>query len=224
MKVRLLLLFSVFIFACTSNKNSEAFVAEASGRYLFNADEILEVYFKESILFIKWRGNDQLKPLKVNDSTFYLAELNEKLIFNLNKDVIDLAPKKEHEGVIYTFQKLEKGEKIPSEYIEDNDFDNALLAYQKIKAKDSLNRIVDERVLNRLGYRYMRERDFDRALGIFKINNTLYPKSSNTYDSMADAYLRMKDTTNAVIYYKKALSINPENRSSKRQLERITKK
>ena len=224
MKVRLLLLFSLFILACTSNKNSEAFVSEASGRYLFNADEILEVYFKESVLFIKWRGNDQLKPLKVNDSTFYLAELNEKLVFNLSKDVIDLAPKKEHDGVIYTFQKLEKGEKIPSEYIADKEFDKALIAYQKIKAKDSLNRIVNERVLNRLGYRYMRERDFERALGIFKINNTLYPKSSNTYDSMADAYLRMKDTKNAVTYYKKALGINPENRSSKRQLERITKK
>ena len=224
MKVRLLLLFSLFILACTSNKNSEAFVSEASGRYLFNADEILEVYFKESVLFIKWRGNDQLKPLKVNDSTFYLAELNEKLVFNLSKDVIDLAPKKEHDGVIYTFQKLEKGEKIPSEYIADKEFDKALIAYQKIKAKDSLNRIVNERVLNRLGYRYMRERDFERALGIFKINNTLYPKSSNTYYSMADAYLRMKDTTNAVTYYKKALGINPENRSSKRQLERITKK
>ena len=75
MKFRLLLLFSVFFFACTSNKNSEAFVSEASGRYLFNADEILEVYFKESVLFVKWRGNDQLKPLKVNDSTFYLSEL-----------------------------------------------------------------------------------------------------------------------------------------------------
>ena len=224
MKARLLLLFSLFIFACTSNTNSEAFVSEVSGRYLFNADEILEVYFKESVLFIKWRGNDRLKPLKVNDSTFYLAELNEKLVFNLSKDVIDLAPKKEHDGVIYTFQKLEKGEKIPSEYIADKDFDKALIAYQKIKAKDSLNRIVNERVLNRLGYQYLREKDFDRALGIFKINNTLYPKSSNTLDSMADAYLRMKDTTNAVTYYKKALGINPENRSSKRQLERITKK
>ena len=224
MKVRILLILSIFIFACTSNKNSDAFVSEVSGRYLFNADEILEVYFKESVLFVKWRGNDQLKPLKVNDSTFYLSELNEKLIFNLSKDVIELAPKKEHEGVMYTFKKLEKGEKIPSEYIADKDFDNALLAYRKIKAKDSLNRIVNERVLNRLGYQYLRDQDFERALGIFKINNTLYPKSSNTYDSMADAYLRMKDTANAVTYYKKALGINPENRSSRRQLEKLTKK
>ena len=119
---------------------------------------------------------------------------------------------------------MEKGEKIPSEYITNKEFLNALLAYQKIKAKDSLNRIVNERVLNRLGYQYLRDRDFERALGIFKINNTLYPKSSNTYDSMADAYLRMKDTANAVTYYKKALGINPENRSSRRQLEKLTKK
>ena len=224
MKIRFALIVSLFLIACSSNKNSEEFVNEASGRYLFNADEILEVYFQENVLFIKWRGNDQLKPLKINDSTFYLAELNEKLVFNLQQDAIELAPKTEHEGVIYKFEKLEKGEKIPSEYVEDKDFENALLAYQKIKAKDSLSRVVNQSVLNRLGYRYLRERDYERALGIFTINMKLYPKSSNTYDSMADAYLRMKDTTNAISYYKKALSINPENRSSQRQLENITKK
>lgn len=226
MKTKLLLFFSALLmfFSCTSSSNSDQFVAEATGRYLFNANEILEVYFKENVMYMKWRSNDELTPLKVNDSTFYLAELNEKMIFNTSKQVINLAPKKEHEGVIYKFDKLEKGEKIPSEYIAEKDFENALKAYQKIQAKDSLNPIINQRVINRLGRTYLRDRDYETALGIFKINMALYPKSSNTYDSTADAYLRMKDTTQAITYYKKALAINPENRSSQRQLEKITKK
>ncbi|MAD98004.1 MAG: hypothetical protein CMB99_11825 [Flavobacteriaceae bacterium] len=225
MKSKLLLfLGTILLFSCGSSTNSDAFISEASGRYLFNADEILEVYFKEKVLYIKWRANDELKPLKVNDSTFYLAELNEKMIFNTKKEVINLAPKKEHEGVIYKFEKLGEGEKIPSEYIAEGDFTNALLAYQKIQKKDSLNPIIRQWTINRMGYDYMRKREYENALEIFKINNKLYPKSSNTFDSMADAYLRMKDTTKAIEYYKKALAINPENRSSKRQLKKITKK
>jgi len=41
---------------------------------------------------------------------------------------------------------------------------------------------------------------------------------------MSDLYFSKKDTVNAIIYYKKALAINPENRSSKARLNRLTKK
>ena len=51
----------------------------------------------------------------------------------------------------------------------------------------------------------------------------LYPTNSNVYDSLGEAYLLQKDTLNAEINCRKALSINPENRSSKRLLTKITK-
>ena len=58
---------------------------------------------------------------------------------------------------------------------------------------------------------------------MFRINIALYSKSSNFYDSMGDAFLEEKDTINAIEYYKKALAINPENRSSKNRLNKLTK-
>lgn len=210
-------------FGCTSKKNSSDFIKKVTGRYYFNADEVIEVHFTNAKLLLNWR-NQNLNPLKLNDSTFYVREMNEKLIFNPLKNNIELAVKREHKGKKYVFNKLKEGEKTPSEYLAQNNYEMALKGYINIKKNDSLNPVIKERNLNRLGYRYIRNDDFDKAINVFKINTILYPKSSNTFDSLGDAYFRIKDTLNAIDNYKKALAINPENRSSKRNLEKLTKK
>ncbi|CAL2064450.1 tetratricopeptide repeat protein [Tenacibaculum sp. 190524A05c] len=217
------LLCAILLINCTSKKNDQEFINNASGRYFFNADEVIEVLFKDQELYLNWRNSD-LKPLKVNDSVFYAKELNEKLIFNTKESKIVLAEKREHEGEKFTFLKLKDGEKTPSEYLEENNYELALKGYKQIKERDSLNPVIRERNLNRTGYSYLRNDDMEKAIYIFKINTELYPRSSNTFDSLGDAYKKQKDTAKAIESYKKALSINPENRSSKRNLERLTNK
>ena len=226
MKKTLFILFTfILLTSCTSQKNKDSFIEATSGRYLFNANEVLEIYFEDAIMHAKWRGNDDIELLKVNDSAFYMKELNEKMLFiSKPKMHIELAPKTEHKGVIYRFDKMEKGEKTPSEYFNDKEYDKALTAFKTIKEKDSLNPNVSERRLNTLAYRFLRNEEYDEAKELFKINMALYPNSSNVYDSMSDLYFSKKDTVNAIIYYKKALAINPENRSSKARLNRLTKK
>lgn len=215
---------TVLLFAsCSSKKNSDDFINQVSGRYYFNADEIIEVYFEDKELLLKWR-NQNITPLKINDTAFYVRELNEKLLFDTSNNLIRLAEKREHKDEKYVFNKLRKGEKTPSEYLAEDNYEMALKGYQTIKEKDSLNPVVRERTLNRLGYKFLRNDEYEKAINVFNINIALYPKSSNTYDSMGDAYLRKKDTVKAVEYYKKALAINPENRSSKRALRRLTEK
>ena len=222
-------LYSLFLFVlcinCTSQKNSEEFVNSTEGRYLFNANEVIEIYFKDQILHAKWRGNNDIELLKVNDSSFYMKELNEKMVFVKNPEMqIELAPKTEHEGVKYHFRKMKDDEKTANEYFEAKEFDSALSAFITIQKKDSLDPAIRENSINRLGYNYIRKKDFNSALEVFKINVALYPKSSNTFDSLGDVYLKMKDSAKAIESYKKALSINPENRSSKRMLKKITEK
>ncbi|CAL2081738.1 TPR repeat-containing protein [Tenacibaculum sp. 190524A02b] len=223
MKAQSLLFFLFYLlYACNSKQNSTEFINDASGRYYFNADEIIEVYFEEKVLHLKWRGQDT-KPLKVNDSTFYVKAINEKLIFLTKEHKIILANKKEHEGKEYIFNKLMKGEKTPSEHLSEGNYELALNGYLKIKKNDSLSPIIEERNLNSLGYKCIKNKNYNKAIEIFKINTVLYPKSSNTYDSLGDSYLAVKDTTKAIECFKKALSINPENRSSKRKFNKLTK-
>ena len=82
MKNLLQVLFLVLCFlGCSSPGNSDTFIKETTGRYLFNVNEVLEVYYKEQVLFVKWRGREDIQPLKINDSSFYMKELNEKIIF-----------------------------------------------------------------------------------------------------------------------------------------------
>ena len=211
-------------FSCTSEKNSKEFEDKAKGRYLFNANEIIEIYFKESVLYAKWRGKEDIKPLKVNDSSFYFKEMNEKLQFVFTPTThIELAEKREHEGVKYHFKKLKEGEKTPKEYFDNNEFDKALEAFLVIQKNDSLNPIIKEYNLNNAGYSYIRVNDFKKAIEIFKINIALYPHSSNVYDSLGEAYLLNKDTLNAVKYYEKSLDLDTNNRNAERILNRIYK-
>lgn len=225
--MRRFLLFSfllLIISSCTSSKNSPDFIAKTKGRYLFNSDETIEVYFEDSEMMVKWRG-EEMKPIKANDSSFYLKEMNEKLVFVSQPNVhIQLAPKREHKDKEYIFNKLEKGSKTPGEYFDAGEYEKAKKGYLAIQQKDSLDRSISQWFLNRKGYDYMNSNKMEKAKAIFEINIALYPKSSNPYDSMGDYYRKEKDTTKAIEFYKKALTINPENRGSKRRLEQLTKK
>ena len=226
MKNYVLLFFLLLTYlGCSSSKNSDAFISATTGRYLFNANEVIEVYFKEKVLLIKWRGKEDIQPLKVNDSSYYMRELNEKILFiSLPIMHIELAKKTAHDGVQYSFKKMRTGEKTPTEYFQAAEFENAMNAFKKIQQKNSLDPSIEERVLNKVGYNYLKQNNFKNAIEIFKINIVLYPKSSNTYDSLGAAYLKIKDTTNAIANYKNALSINPENRSSLRNLQQLSPK
>ena len=226
MKNLLQVLFLVLCFlGCSSPGNSDTFIKETTGRYLFNVNEVLEVYYKEQVLFVKWRGREDIQPLKINDSSFYMKELNEKIIFiTTPKTHIELDEKTEHKGVKYHFKKMDIGEKTPKEYFDAEDFENAKIGFMEIQKTDSLNPAIKQIVLSRVGFNYLNNKDFKKAIEILKINTLLYPTSSNTYDHLGDAYLKTKDTTNAIVNYTKALSINPENRGSLRMLNGISEK
>lgn len=216
----LILILTISLFSCSDDKNSPEFVKETTGRYLFNANEVIEIHFEDAVLFAKWRGKENIKPLKLNDSSFYMAEMNEKFVFYKNPPRIELVEKTEHKGVKYVFDKLSENEKTPNEYLENGEFDKAVEAFLLIKEQDSLNPIIQEYQFNRLGYNYLNDNEYDKAIQIFTINTILYPTKSNVYDSLADAYWRKKDTANAKENYKKALSINPENETATRFLKK----
>ncbi|MDG1527641.1 MAG: hypothetical protein P8Q86_00195 [Polaribacter sp.] len=220
MKRILLLLSIVLLTSCGDSKNSPEFMAAVSGNYLFNSDESIGISFEENEMRVNWRGKEDIKPLKVNDSTFYIKDMNEKFIFvMLPKVHIKLAKKREHKGRTYSFNKMLAGKKTPREYLLNKEYNKALEGYLAIQQKDSLDRTIREGTFNNLGYEMMNDKKVEIAIEIFKINTKLYPNSSNTYDSLGDGYRKLKDTANAVLSYKEALSINPENRKAIRFLK-----
>jgi len=218
----------VLILSCGSKTNSEEFIQKTTGRYLYNSDEVVEVYFEKSTLFLKWRGANALKPLKVDDDTFFVKEMNEKIHFAINptdgKDYMMLVPKEKTDTLKYNFRKLEANEKIPSEFLSDKEYDKALEAYLAIREKDSLDASLKEANFNSLGYKKLRDENYDEALAIFKINMELYPESANVYDSYADALKQQGDTILAIEYYKKSLTLDSGNRRAKEFVKKYDQK
>lgn len=219
---RIIYILAIFLFiSCGNSKNSPEFIKAVTGNYQFNSDESIGISFQENDLIVRWRGKENIKPLKVNDSTFYIKEMNEKFIFVMHPKVhIKLATKREHKGEEYSFEKLAIGEKAPREYLLNGEYKKALQGYLIIQKKDSLDRTIRERTFNNLGYRAIREKNYKKAIELFKINTKLHPNSSNTYDSLGEAYWYLKDSAKAKESFKKALSINPENRRAIRFIKK----
>ncbi|MDO9038627.1 MAG: hypothetical protein Q7U59_09810 [Lutibacter sp.] len=123
MKFNYFFFFLVFVlfYGCSNNANDPEFIKKATGRYLYNSDEVVKVYFEENEMFLAWRGANKIKPLKVDDATFFVKEMNEKIQFLTNpatqKDYLVLVPKEENKPVVYNFMKLNEGEKVPSEFL-----------------------------------------------------------------------------------------------------------
>lgn len=230
MKFNYFFFFLVFVlfYGCSNNSNDPEFIKKATGRYLYNSDAVIHIYFEENEMFMEWRGAKKIKPLKVNDSTFFVKEMNEKIQFLINpanqQQYISLVPKEENKPIAYNFLKLKEGEKVPSEYLANKEFDKALEGYLAIKKKDSLDSSIDEKYLNSLGYKALREKNFEIAKEIFKINTALYPNSSNVYDSLAEAYMKSGDTVRAIENYKIALTFDSGNFRAKNQLKKLEKK
>ena len=207
--------------SCNNSRNTQEFMSISKGKYLFNSNESIEVYFKDDILKLTWRGKN-LTPIKVNDSSFYVKEMNEKLIFiSIPEIYIELEEKREHKGEKFYFKKLSQGENTAFEYFKNEEYTKALNAYIKIQQNDSLDLTIDLYRLNRMGYNYMRVNKISQAKEIFKINIVLYPKNSLVYDSMGDAFKKEKDTLKAIEFYKKSLAINPENKNSLKNLKKL---
>ncbi|MDG1980443.1 MAG: hypothetical protein P8I35_03320, partial [Flavobacteriaceae bacterium] len=134
---------------------------------------------------------------------------------------IELAEKREHKGEKFYFKKIAQEEKTALEYFKNKEYTNALNAYIKIQQNDSLDPVIDLYRLNRMAKEYMRANKIAEAKEFFLINIALYPQKSLVYDSMGDAFKKENDTVKAIEYYKKSLVINPENRNSLRNLEKL---
>jgi tetratricopeptide (TPR) repeat protein len=221
MKSFLYIISLCFFISCNNSKNTQEFMNTSKGKYLFNSNETIEVYFKDGILKIKWRGKN-LKPIKVNDSSFYVKEINEKLVFMSKPEMhIELAEKREHKGEKFYFKKIAQEEKTALEYFKNKEYTNALNAYIKIQQNDSLDPVIDLYRLNSMANKYIRANKIVEAKELILINIALYPQKSLVYDSMGDAFKKENDTVKAIEYYKKSLVINPENRNSLRNLEKL---
>jgi tetratricopeptide (TPR) repeat protein len=69
--------------------------------------------------------------------------------------------------------------------------------------------IATEGEVNAYGYQLLGAQKFDKAIEAFKLNTTNHPTSANAWDSEGEGYALAGDKKNAIMCFKKSLSMNP---------------
>lgn len=78
--------------------------------------------------------------------------------------------------------------------------------------------------LNEIGFQLLKARNIDNAYKIFKHNESSYPDSWEVYYGLGETYRIMGKRELAIKYYKKSLTLNPENQFSQRALAKLGNK
>ncbi len=97
----------------------------------------------------------------------------------------------------------------------------AVSEYKKLKTEKSDDYDFSENELNTLGYQLLGEGKTQDAIEIFKLNVEMFPKASNPYDSLGEAYLKAENKELALKNYKKSVELNPNNANAVRVINEI---
>ena len=105
--------------------------------------------------------------------------------------------------------------------IASQGIDAAVRQYHQLKAAPPAAYNFDQRELNVLGYELVRARRFKEAVRVLELNVEAYPRSSNAYDSLGEAYMADGDKAQAIANYEIALTLDPANRSAAQALQEL---
>ena len=106
------------------------------------------------------------------------------------------------------------------EIIDEHGIEKAQKKFQEIQS-DTSQFILIESEFNTLGYSYVRQRKFEEAIAVLKMNIQTFPGSWNVYDSLGEGYMRNGQYELAIEFYNKSLEINPENTNGLQMLKTI---
>lgn len=100
---------------------------------------------------------------------------------------------------------------------EDWDFDTDKIKTNGISAIDSFYKNLSDRfgygisydvsLLNKYGWGYLRNGQYEEAINIFKENTLRFPDSPDSYNYLGEGYLAAKDTDMAIRSYDKAVEL-----------------
>jgi tetratricopeptide (TPR) repeat protein len=91
------------------------------------------------------------------------------------------------------------------------------------KSSFETNDYNTEMQINLAGYSLLWSDQIDKAIKVFEVNTQLFPKAFNTWDSLAEAYMKKGDNMKATEYYKKSLALNSKNDNAEKMIAKLEK-
>ena len=97
----------------------------------------------------------------------------------------------------------------------------ALGRYEQLKKTRELQGKHAEGALNQLGYSLLFSEHEKDAIAVFQKNVQEFPQSSNVYDSLGEAYMKVGEKDLAIANYEKSLQLDPKNQNAVAQLKKL---
>ncbi len=88
-------------------------------------------------------------------------------------------------------------------------------ALRRLHRANPQSHLTSEETLNQLGYDLLGQKQNDASIEVFRLNTEFYPRSGNTYDSLAETYLRLGNEALARRLYARALEVEPDYPNAK---------
>ncbi len=98
---------------------------------------------------------------------------------------------------------------------------DAVAYYHTRREQDSTALMFSESAMNRLGYSYLGRGQVREALALFRLNIESYPRSSNVYDSYAEALMADHQYDLAIQNYTRSVELNPGNENGRKKLAQL---
>lgn len=106
--------------------------------------------------------------------------------------------------------------------IAEKDVTAAVKQYHAMKAaKPSAFEYAEDELVG-LGYQLLGNKKTPDAIEVFRLAVEEYPRSFNTWDSLAEAYMDHGDKDLAIKDYKKSLELNPQNSNAVDMLKKLS--
>jgi dienelactone hydrolase/predicted negative regulator of RcsB-dependent stress response len=99
-------------------------------------------------------------------------------------------------------------------------FDHAAAIYAAM-LKEQPDFKLDEDAVLRWGSDLMEKNHLAEAIEVLKLDVQVFPSSSNSYDSLGEAYMKAGQTQLAIESYKKSLELNPGDDEAKEKLKEL---
>jgi CubicO group peptidase (beta-lactamase class C family) len=94
--------------------------------------------------------------------------------------------------------------------------------YESLRAANDATYDFGEPELNSLGYQLLYgDHKASDAIEVFKLNTSVYPRSSNAFDSLGEAYRAVGDRELAIESYQKAVELDPTNLHAAETLNKL---
>ena len=188
-----------------------------SGRYRAGPDRVVVLSAEDGILVHR----EVLRPVVLSlypvgpNSFRYATESDGTISFVRSEDGRIEGMESQPDGTF--LERLDDDELLPPELLLAGRADEAIALYRELD--------VEEEGLNDIGYQLLAEPDrINEAIAVFQLNTELFPASSNTWDSLGEAYMEAGQTALAIANYEKSLALDPSNSNAVAMLERLREK